>query len=241
MFGLQLAAWVGLFVATCLGACFQGSVGFGLSFTIVPFLVVLEPSAIPTVPVLVVLPIVIATVSRDFAHVDLRGSGWLIVGRLPGTVVGAVLLTFISAKAMGLAVGILLLASVAAIVARFRPRLSRETQLAAGFASGVMGTAAGLGGPPISLVYRGESGATMRSTANLAILAGTVMTFSAVLATDRWDPAHALLAVSLMPASFIGFLISRFANRHLSVIGLQRAVLVFATTAALGAIAQALL
>lgn len=238
MVGLDPVTWASLFLATCLGACFQGSVGFGLSFTVVPFLVILEPGAVPTVPLLLVLPIVIGGLTRDFSHADLRGSAWLIVGRVPGTVVGGALLWWMSGQMLSLLVGLVLLASVAAMVAKLHPRLTRETQLVAGFASGVMGTAAGLGGPPISLVYRGESGATLRATAGVAILAGAGMSMTAVLVTQRWDPSHAVLAATLLPAAFIGFFVSRMVNRRVSHARLQKFVLLLASLAGIGAILQ---
>lgn len=240
MLGLDLAVWISFFLATCIGAGFQGSLGFGLSFTMVPFLVILEPAAVPTVPLLVVLPIVVAGLSRDFSHVDLRGSGWLILGRVPGTAVGGVLLWWISADLLSLLVGVVLLGCVVAILAQLSPPLNRETQLAAGFASGVMGTAAGIGGPPISLVYRRETGATMRSTTGLAILAGAGMSMVAVLSTGRWDPGHAALAASLLPAAVIGFLLSRLLNKRISRGTLQTSVLVLAALAGLGAIVRGL-
>ena len=96
MESLGLDSWCLLAAVTMLGACFQGSVGFGLSFTVVPLLTFLEPVAIPTVPLLVALPLLVGTVIRDLPDLDLRGSGWLVLGRFPGTVMGAALLWAIS-------------------------------------------------------------------------------------------------------------------------------------------------
>lgn len=241
MFGLDPASWYALVAITVLGACFQGSVGFGLSFTIVPFLSVFEPVAIPTVPLLVAIPLLVATVWHDFQHLDARGSAWLILGRLPGTVVGGVLLWIISPQLLAILVGLLLLGSVVTSSTGISLRLNRQTQVTAGFASGVMGTAAGIGGPPISMVYRDASAATMRATASAALFVGVFMSMTAVVVTHRWDQAHVALAASLLPAAAVGFLLSRVVNRHLSRIVLQRVVLTLAAAAGVGSIAQALL
>lgn len=241
MFGLDPASWYALVAITVLGACFQGSVGFGLSFTIVPFLSVFEPVAIPTVPLLVAIPLLVATVYHDFSHLDARGSAWIVLGRLPGTLVGGILLVLISPQLLAIMVGVLLLASVVTSSTGMSLRLSRGTQLGAGFASGVMGTAAGLGGPPISMVYRDESAATMRATTGTALFVGVFMSMTAVFLTHRWDTSHVALAASLLPASAVGFLLSRVVNRHLSKAVLQRVVLTLAAVAGVGSIAQALL
>lgn len=240
MESLGLDSWCLLAAVTMLGACFQGSVGFGLSFTVVPLLTFLEPVAIPTVPLLVALPLLVGTVIRDLPDLDLRGSGWLVLGRFPGTVMGAALLWAISPELLGVLVGIILLGSVMASLMRASPRLSRGTRVAAGFASGVMGTAAGIGGPPISLLYRSERGPTMRATAGVAMLVGVMMSMTAVVVTHRWNQAHLLLAVSLLPPSLIGFWGSHVVNRRIDHALLQKTVLVLTAIAGVGVIVQAL-
>jgi uncharacterized membrane protein YfcA len=50
VFDYDLLTWSLLLGATFLGAAFQGVVGFGLAFTIVPLLAIVEPLAVPTIP-----------------------------------------------------------------------------------------------------------------------------------------------------------------------------------------------
>ena len=181
--------WALLLVAAVLGGCFQGSVGFGLGFTVVPLLVVVEPTAVPTVPLLLGLPLLAGTVLDDLSALDLGGSGWLVLGRLPGTALGAGLLLVVDDHLLGLVVGAVLLVTVAASLTGATPPLTRGTRLGAGFASGVMGTAAGVGGPPLSMLYRDQGGRVLRATVGVALMVGVAMSLSAVVVTGRWAPA----------------------------------------------------
>src|SRR5690606_39990084 len=54
----------------------------------------------------------------------------------------------------------------------------RSTQLAAGMVSGTTGTAAGIGGPPIALLYQHRAGPVVRSTLSATFLVGTVLSFT---------------------------------------------------------------
>ncbi|PRX98035.1 sulfite exporter TauE/SafE family protein [Allonocardiopsis opalescens] len=233
--------WILLAAATLLGSSVQGAVGFGLGFTVVPLLAVVEPLAIPTVPLLLGMSLLLGTLVRDFRALDRRGSLLMMAGRAPGTVVGAALLALVAPHLLGLLVGAVLLATIAVSAARQAPPLNWRTQVAAGFASGVMGTAAGVGGPPASLAYRGQPGPVMRATVGAALLAGTVMSLAAVVLMGRWDWRHAAMAAILLPVALLGLRLSGFLNDRLTPGRLQAAVLGLGLVAALAAIADAVL
>lgn len=241
MFDYDLLTWALLLGATFLGAAFQGVVGFGLAFTIVPLLAVVEPLAVPTVPLLLALPLLVGVVLTDVGSLDVRGSGLLMLGRLPGTVLGGALLLLVQTSLLGVLVGVALLVSVAAAVRAAAPTLTTRTQLLAGFASGVMGTAAGMGGPPLSLAYRGRPASVLRPTISVALLAGVGMSMAAVLALGRWDPGHGLLALSLLPPALAGLVASRLVNRRLRARSVLRFVLVLGAVAGVATILHALL
>ena len=231
--------WGLLLVAAVLGGCFQGSVGFGLGFTVVPMLVVIEPTAVPTVPLLLGLPLLTGTVLDDLSALDLGGSGWLVLGRLPGTALGAGLLLVVDDHLLGLVVGAVLLLTVAASLTGATPPLTRGTRLGAGFASGVMGTAAGVGGPPLSILYRNQGGRVLRATVGVALMVGVAMSLTAVVVAGRWELGHALLAIILLPASMLGWWASRRVNRRVDDRWMSRIVLGLGAVAGVAAVVQA--
>lgn len=239
MIALDPTIWVLLALGTFAGAAFQGLVGFGLAFTVVPLLAVVEPLAIPTVPLLLTLPMVIGNMVADLTHIDLRGSGLIVLGRVPGTLIGAALLMLVRPEVLGLVVGCALLSSVV-IGLRDAPPLTDRNRLTAGFASGLMGTAAGLGGPPVSMVYRGQPGPVFRATVSAALLVGIALSLSVVAALDRGSYQHVLLSVALMPAAILGLGVSRRWGRNVSGKQLQHFVLGLGGVAAVGTIAQSI-
>lgn len=239
MIALDLTVWVLLALGTFAGAAFQGLVGFGLAFTVVPLLAVVEPLAVPVVPLLLTLPMVVGNMAADLAHVDLRGSSLIVMGRIPGTVVGAGLLMLVRPEVLGIVVGCALLASVV-IGLRAAPPLTDRNRLVAGLASGVMGTAAGLGGPPVSMVYRGQPAPVFRATVGATLLVGIALSLSAVVVLDRASREHVLLALALVPAAVAGVSASRRWGRNVSGQQLQYFVLGLGGVAAVGTIAQGL-
>ena len=76
-------------VATIVGATIQGSIGFGMNLVTVPMLALVLPESLPVTVVLLGIPISIAMLRHEHRALDRTGLGWIIGGRVPGTVLGA--------------------------------------------------------------------------------------------------------------------------------------------------------
>src|SRR3546814_15753694 len=64
------------------------------------------------------------------------------------------------------------------------------TQLVAGVVSGVTGTAAGIGGPPLALLYQHRPGSTIRSTLAAAFLVGTALSLATLAVAGEFGPSQ---------------------------------------------------
>ena len=167
---LQLAAAL---VAVCVGATVQGSIGFGMNLVAVPVVAIIDPTVLPATLILAGLPVSALMVRREHHAIDKRGVGWILVGRIPGTLLGAWVVTVASRGALSVLLGVIVLAAVAmSALARPIP-ITASTSAAAGFASGTMGTAAAIGGPPLALLYQHRDGETIRSTLAASFFFGT--------------------------------------------------------------------
>jgi len=233
---LELTAAI---AAVLVGASVQGSIGFGMNLVVVPVLALLEPAALPAVAVLLGLPLSITMVRHEHHAVDRRGVTWIFVGRIPGTVAGAWIVTAVSTAALSVVVGFAVLAAVAMSVVGGVYLVRRRNCVLAGAAAGVMGTAAGIGGPPVALLYQHHDGPVIRSTLAASFLVGTMLSSATLAVTGSlgWD--HVGLAAALTPAALVGAVLSRVTHG----IGggwLHAAVLAFAALSAIVAIVNGL-
>ena len=177
----------------------------------------------------------VAMALHERRSIDLSGFVHATLGRVAGTAGGVGLLVVVPRDSLTALVGVVILVAVA--LSAFAPSLdvSRGTTLAAGFASGVMGTAAAIGGPPMALAYQRRPGPELRSTLAASFVAGSVISIGGLMLAGRVHGWHAVLALQLLPGVLLGLVLSRYAVRWLDRRWLRPAVLAFA--AAAGAVA----
>lgn len=224
-------------VAVFLGAVVQGSVGFGLALVVVPVLTLVRPEALPATILLVIMPMAILMAVRERrAFDDARGLIYLLSGRLVGTLGGVGLLALVPDQYLSVLFGGLVAVAALASAASPKVPLRGSTRAAGGFASGVMGTAAGIGGPPLALVYQSRSGPEVRSTLAVVFSVGTAISLVALALFGRVGLDHLLLSLKLLPALLLGLWAARFLTGLLAKGWLRPAILLFAAASGLLAV-----
>ena len=198
-------------VATLLAAiaaCVQGTIGFGLALTSAPLLALLDPAFVPGPLLVASLPLALAALARERGHADVHGVLTAFAGRVPGTVVGALAVAALPVLFLHVTIGLLVLLGVAVSVwaPHFQP--TRRVLLGAGVISGVTGTVAAIGGPPIALVYQHASGPRIRATLAMYFALGTLLSVVALTVTGSFGRHEAVLSAILLPGTVIGFLAS---------------------------------
>jgi uncharacterized membrane protein YfcA len=226
-------------VATLLGAAIQSGIGFGMNLVTVPVLALLVPESLPVAALVLGIPISITMLSHEHAAVDRAGLGWLLGGRVPGTALGVWVVASISASTLQAVVGAVVLAVVVASLVAPPIPIRPPTQLAAGVASGVTGTAAGIGGPPVALLYQHREGPTIRSTLAITFLVGTTLSLAFLVLAGEATSGQIGLGVALSPLVVLGAYLGRRSHALLEQGWLRRAVLGFAAASALVVIADA--
>lgn len=221
-------------VAMTIGAFVQGSVGFGAALIAVPAMALVAPDALPVTVIVWVAPLCVAMALRERAGIDRRGVGWATIGRLPGSALGAWVVNTVADQTLSLLAGgaVLVAVIVSALSVGVTP--TRGSTLTAGFASGLMGTATSVGGPPMALLYQHERGPVVRSTLAATFTVGTAVSFTVLAASGAVEGWQVVLALALQPGMVVGLLLSRVAVRRLDGGRLRPAVLTLAgLTAAL--------
>jgi hypothetical protein len=95
-----------------------------------------------------------------------------------------------------------------------------------------MATAAGLGGPPVALVYQHESGVRLRGTLAAYFIVGTALSLISLAWVGRFGAEEMRLSVLLIPGTVIGYFLSRPAAAYLDAGRTRAAVLVVSALAA---------
>ena len=150
-----------------LGSVVQGTIGFGMAVVAAPFLYQIDPALVPGPLIISGMAIGALSARRYASEIDRSILGYALLGRLPGSLLGVLVLTMVSTEHLNLVLGGSVLLAVVGSLFPYKLSATPVTLLAAGLCSGIMGTAASIGGPPMALLLQNESGNRIR--ANLAM------------------------------------------------------------------------
>ncbi|MFF5987304.1 sulfite exporter TauE/SafE family protein [Prauserella flavalba] len=199
------------------GALLQVAIGFGLGLLAAPVIALIAPGLVPAVIVVLATGVTAVVLLLDRGHIDLRGTGWALAGRVPGVVAGALLVAALPTRVLALCVAGMVVLGVVVSLWGYRPRPTRRAVVLAGMASGVMGTATAIGGPPMSMVWQRYAGPRLRSTMSGFFLVGSVMSLAALAVTGSVTGESLGYALLLAPAAALGVALARPLGRRLDV------------------------
>jgi uncharacterized membrane protein YfcA len=213
---VSLTAFSVIAVAILFASCLQASIGFGMGMLAAPVVALVDPSLIPGTLIMLASLVTLMVVIRERTAIDVRGTGWALVGRVPGTVAGALLLAAMPERALALAIAGVVLAGVLVTSMGWAPTPRRRNLVLAGATSGVLGTATSIGGPPMALVWQRSTGAELRGTMSGFFLIGSVLSIGMLSLTGSIDGDTWRWFAFLIPATVVGYALSRWANRLLN-------------------------
>lgn len=227
--------------ATAFGAAVQGVVGFGLSLTAVPCLILIDPRLVPGPVLCVAIVLTLLIARRERRSIDFFGLKWSLAGRFPGTALGAATLLIVPQERIAILFAILVLAAVALSAARIRIRATAAALAGAGLISGFMATTVAIGGPPVALVLQDYPGAELRGTLSGYFLVGASVSLAALVFVGRFGVEELRLSLNLLPGILAGYWLSSHVRGILDRGHTRSAVLVLSALAALAALGRQLL
>jgi uncharacterized membrane protein YfcA len=222
-------------------AILQGAVGFGLGLIAIPFLIYIDVRFVPGPLLVAALTLHMFMLRRYRSGVDSSGLTMLLSGRVLGTIPAALLLAWLPVNETKMLLAGVVLAG--ALMGAFHSggRPTRPVLFGAGAASGFMATTAGLGGPPVALVYQREAGVRLRGTLAAYFLIGTTLSLIALAFAGRFAREELRLSSLLVPGTVLGFFLSRPAAAYLDAGYMRTAVVAVSVLAAFSVIATVLL
>ncbi len=209
---MSVAAYAILAAAILVASCLQASIGFGMGMLAAPVVALVDPALIPGTLIMLATLVTLLVVLRERTAIDFSGAGWALLGRIPGTVAGALLLAALPERALALTIAAVVLGGVVLTGVGWIPRPRRRTLVLAGATSGLLGTATSIGGPPMALVWQGRSGPELRGTMAGFFLVGSLLSIAMLTVTGALHVETLRGFALLTPVCVAGYAVSRWAN-----------------------------
>ncbi len=237
---MPLVAWILAFVVVFAAAAVQGVVGIGFAMMSVPLLALIDPRLAPVPVIVLALPLTVTMAWRERGHVEPRQIGWILVGRIPGALLGVALLAVVTQRSLDLALAVIVLAAVAIIGTGYVVARNPFTEFGAGTFSGVTGLVAGMGGPPMALLYAGERGPVARSNLAVVFTVGLAVSLTARALSGNIAWSDVGLAAVLFPSLLAGYVLSGRVKGRVDRQQLRYGILIVSTIGAAGLLIRAL-
>lgn len=214
--------------AVAVAAFVQGATGVGFALIVAPVVGIAQPSLLPVVLLVLMIPLNLYIAWRERGALDRTGASWITVGRFLGTFGGLWVLVAIPMSSLNLLIGAstVLAAVVTLLAPSFAP--GRPAFLTAGLVTGVTETATGVGGPPLALVYQHKPAPVLRSSVAVCFIVGEAISLVVLTVSDKVHASQLWDALLLLPALGIGALVSRYVHHRLNGRLMRALVLAFA-------------
>ncbi len=236
----DLLPLLALLVAGVLGGAVQSVLGFGAAFTLVPALAVLAPDLLPGAAITAFLPLSLMMALRERDSLDRRAAGHLLLWRVPGTLLGTAAVAVLPVRGLAAVVAVTLLLAVFLTARGWTVAETPRTIGVAGIASGFSGTAVGLGGPPLALLYRGRHSTQIRPTLAAVFAAGILLSILTLGVTDGYHREDALVGLVLGGANLAGLVAAAPLLRRLQETTIRAGLLVWAALGSVLALVRVL-
>ncbi|HEX5090946.1 MAG TPA: sulfite exporter TauE/SafE family protein [Nocardioides sp.] len=218
--------------AVVVGSTVQSAVGLGVGLVAAPVTALLEPTLMPGTLLIVAVLMPCLTLIHDHHDIDWRGLGWALPARLPGTVVGVWVVATLTERELGIMIGLVVLLAVVVTWRAVVVPVNRLTLSAAGFTSGITGTATSIGGPPIAIVYQHRPARQIRTTMAVYFLIGATLSLGALMVAGDLTGKQVVAGVALLPFLALGTLAGAWARRSMPAHVVRPSVLIVSSASA---------
>jgi uncharacterized membrane protein YfcA len=223
-----------------IGSVIHGSVGIGLGLVAGPILTLIDPSFVPGPLLLSGLLLTILMAYRERKSIDFAGVKTALLGRVVGIILASVVMVLLPKKQMTILFGILVLFAVIISLSNIQIQPTGLSISSVGILSGFLSTTAGLGGPPMALLYQNTTSARLRSTLSGYLVFGTLLSLLSLIIVQKFGYHELKLFLIMCPGILLGYifstcLISFFDVNNLS----KKSVLLISTVSAIVVIIRA--
>lgn len=214
------------------GGLVQGTVGFGFAVVASPIIALVKPELVPVAILIAVLPVPFANVLTEWRHLDWPAVGWVVLGRIPAIAAGVMILKVVSPKALETLIGAIVLAMVVLTVVKITIPRNPFTLFLGGAVGGITGTASGIGGPPVAIVFANDEPPVARASLGAVFIAGTFLSLTGLAIGGLITPDRVVAGLLMIPTTMLGFAASLPLRKRVTPEKFRTAVIILAGLAA---------
>ena len=192
-------------IALCVGALVQGCVGFGVGVFGAPIVAAVDPSLMPELVLVVGVVLPVVMLRGEWRSADFHGLRWALLGRFPGVVAGVYVVVVRSAEELGVVIALAVMLAVALSLVSVRLPKTPAVLTSVGAISGLTGTAAGIGGPPMAVVYQDGEGHEVRATLSAFFALGAAVSLALLALAGEVGQRAVLSGLAMMPFIILGY------------------------------------
>jgi uncharacterized membrane protein YfcA len=227
-------------VITAAGAVVQGTIGLGFAVVSVPLLSLINPIMAPVPQLLLAAPLSMSMAWRERSDIHARGAVFLMLGRIPGALLGLALLAVATQTTLDIGIALSVLVAVMILGAGLTVARNPATEFGTGIIAGTMGMVASIGGPAAALLFKDERGPVVRATLAAFFSFGLVITIIGRVLAGRITGDDVTIALLLSPGMVAGYLASSRLKSRIDAGAVRPAILVIASLAAIGLLIRAM-
>ncbi|WP_260260798.1 sulfite exporter TauE/SafE family protein [Vibrio intestinalis] len=198
-----------------LGSFVQTAIGFGLAIVAAPLLFLISPDYVPSPICLVALFISILNALKHRSNIEIGGLKMALIGRVPGSIAGGVLLVMVSTDLLALWLGGLVLFAVVVSLLPFRIEPTPMRMGVAGFFSGFFGTSSAIGGPPMALLLQHQEANQLRGNLSAFFVFSSMISLCVQMPAGFLTLHHVWITIPLIPAAWLGYCLARLTTQSL--------------------------
>lgn len=219
-----------------LGSFVQTAIGFGLAIIAAPLLFLISADYVPAPICIVALFISILNALKHRSNIELGGLKMALIGRVPGSIAGGILLVLVSTDVLALWLGLLVLFAVAVSLLPYRIEPTPIKMGIAGFFSGFFGTSSAIGGPPMALILQHQEANQLRGNLSAFFVFSSIISLIIQIPAGFLTLHHLWITIPLIPSAWLGYKLAMMTTQSLPKDNIRFAALLLCTISGVTAV-----
>lgn len=219
-----------------LGSFVQTAIGFGLAIVAAPLLFLISADYVPAPICIVALFISILNALKHRSNIELGGLKMALIGRVPGSIAGGILLVLVSTDVLALWLGLLVLFAVAVSLLPYRIEPTPVKMGIAGFFSGFFGTSSAIGGPPMALILQHQEANQLRGNLSAFFVFSSIISLIIQIPAGFLTLHHLWITIPLIPSAWLGYKLAMMTTQSLPKDNIRFAALLLCTISGVTAV-----